>query len=75
MSEKEIIKLADEANIIVNGYAFFKKEDGVSVLNLNNPEHAAFFSINYELIEYSLDEIELDIVKKYLEQSKAFLED
>ena len=34
----DIKTIADMADIIVNGYAFTRKEDGIHVLNLNNPE-------------------------------------
>lgn len=32
----DIKTIADEADIIVNGYAFTRKEDGIHVLNLNS---------------------------------------
>jgi hypothetical protein len=31
----DITTIADKADIIVNGYAFTRKEDGIHVLNLN----------------------------------------
>ena len=37
----DIIKVADEADLIVNGYAFTKSEEGYRILNLNNPEHVS----------------------------------
>lgn len=47
-------QLADEANMIVNGYTFFKKENGIAVLNLKKEEHAALFSFDDELLESSV---------------------
>ena len=38
---KELIKVADEADMIVNGYAFKLKDGHVSILNLNRPDRAA----------------------------------
>lgn len=35
---------ANKADVIIGGYAFFKHELGVRVLNLNNTAHAAVFS-------------------------------
>lgn len=43
MSDEEIKKIAEKADIIVNGYAFFKKNNGITVLNLNIDNHSAFF--------------------------------
>ena len=41
MPEKELQKIADNANFIVSGYAFTKRDDGfVSILNLDHPECA-----------------------------------
>lgn len=39
-----IIEIADAADMIVNGYAFTKDRENLRVLNLNNPEKAAYFS-------------------------------
>ena len=36
----DIKKIADEADMIVNGYAFKRCEDGFRVLNLNKPNKA-----------------------------------
>lgn len=39
MSEKEIISIADNADMIINGFAFTVNEDGfIRVLNLNNTD-------------------------------------
>ena len=35
--------IADKADIIVNGYAFTREEDGIHVLNLNNPDKAVVY--------------------------------
>ena len=40
----DIKELADKADVIIDGYAFFRHEQGVRVLNLNNITHAAVFS-------------------------------
>ena len=37
MSEKELKKIADDAAMIVKGYAFSYKDNKILVLNLNNP--------------------------------------
>jgi len=70
----DIKKLADEADIIINGYAFFKHELGVRVLNLNNTTHAAVFSRENEVLETAMDDIEISIVRDYLERSWKYME-
>ncbi len=41
MTETDIISIADNAKIIVNGYAFTEREDGfISILNLYHPDCA-----------------------------------
>ncbi len=67
-------KLADEADIIINGYAFFKHELGAQILNLNNMVNAAVFSRENEMLETTMDDIELAIVKDYLERSWKYME-
>lgn len=73
MSE-ELIKIADEADIIVNGYAFKRKDEYISVLNLNRPDRAAVLNWNGEVLETSMDDIELSIVQNYLQKNRRYLE-
>ena len=70
----DIKKLADEADVIINGYAFFKHELGVQVLNLNNTVRAAVFSRENEMLETTMDDIEVSIVKEYVERSWKYME-
>lgn len=74
MNIEKIKELADNAEVIICGYAFSKCENGISVLNLNAPDHAAVFSNEGEMLETSMDDIELSIVRDYLEKSKKYME-
>ena len=74
MNNEKIKELADNAEVIICGYAFSKCENGISVLNLNAPDHAAVFSNEGEMLETSMDDIELSIVRDYLEKSKKYME-
>ncbi len=74
MNTEKIKELADNAEVIICGYAFSKCENGISVLNLNAPDHAAVFSNEGEMLETSMDNIELSIVRDYLEKSKKYME-
>lgn len=51
----DIKTIADKADIIVNGYAFTRKEDGIHVLNLNSPDKAVVFSPDGEVLETTMD--------------------
>ncbi|HIV91860.1 MAG TPA: hypothetical protein H9744_09310 [Candidatus Eisenbergiella stercoravium] len=70
-----IIKVADEADMIVNGYAFTRNQENFRVLNLNRPDRAAVFSKNGEVLETSMDDIEISIVKDYLKKNRKFMEE
>ena len=68
-------EVADKADMIINGYAFTKSTEGFKVLNLNNPKKALLLSLNGEILETSMDDIENQIVKYYFNNNKTFLED
>ena len=68
----DIKKLADEADVIVQGYAFIAKGEGITIIDLHRPEHAAYF-YNDELVETSMDEIEAFKVTKLYKDTMLFL--
>ena len=68
-------KVADTADMIVNGYAFSRCPEGIRVLNLNIPEHAVVLSGAGEVLSTSMDNIEIEIVREYFAKNKVFLED
>ena len=73
MSE-ELRQIADRADVIVNGYAFSMGEGCVSVLNLNRPDRAAVMRLNGEVLETSMDDIEIEIVREYLRRNQKYME-
>ena len=70
-----IMEVADAAEIIVNGYAFTKDGNNIKVLNLNRPQKAAYISKSGEVLETSMDDIELDIVLDYYSRNQKYMED
>lgn len=70
-----VIEVADNADVIINGYAFTKCDIGIKVLNLNNPQKAVLFSFDNDILETTMNDIELSIAKKYLISSKKYMED
>ena len=71
----DIKNIADGADIIVNGYAFTREDDGIHVLNLNSPDKAVVFDIKGEVQETTMDDIELSIASRYLKQNLKYMED
>ncbi len=69
----DILKVADDAKMIVNGYAYTPKENQIRVLNLNRPRKAAVLSNDGKIIETTMDDIELEIVKEYFYNNREFL--
>ena len=68
--------IADEADVIIDGYAFIEKDEGrITVVNLNREGHAALVFPSGEVVESSMDEIELAIAMDYLNRAKAYMED
>lgn len=71
----EIEKMAQLADFIVNGYSFIRENGKVRVLNLNATGRAAVLDANGEVLETSMDDIEISIVQAYWEKNKQFAED
>ena len=71
----DIKSIAEKADIIINGYAFTRKNNQIHVLNLNCPDKAVVFSRDGEVQETTMDDIELSIVGRYLRQSLKYMED
>ena len=68
-------EIADQADIIVNGYSFTRQGNVVRVLNLNNPDKASVMNLDGEPLETSMADIEIRIVQEYLAKNLRFLED
>ena len=71
----DILKIADEANLIVNGYAFSKGKDLLRVLNLNRPDSACVLALDGSVLETTMDDIELSIVQDYYTRNRKYLEE
>ena len=68
-------EIADKADVIIRGYAVTKVESGYSVINLNKKNSAAVFSVDCEMLETNMDDIELNIARKYLQRAMLYMED
>ena len=71
----DIKKIADEADVIIDGYAYIRKDQNITIVNLNREGHAALVFPSGEVVETSMDEIELAIAMNYLERARKYMED
>ena len=71
--ENKIKAIADEADLIVNGYAFLKKGDSIKVINLNHTENMAILDIDGSVKSTTMEEIEVDIVLDYYKRNCKFV--
>ena len=71
----DIQTIADNADLIVNGYAFTKCDIGYRVLNINNPQKASVVSPDGNTLETTMDDIEAGIVVDYYLKNKQHMED
>ena len=70
----DLKQFADDAEVIIDGYAFSRYHDGYRVLNLNAPDKAAVFAADTSVLQTTMDDIELHIVAKYLKSSLKYME-
>ena len=70
----KIREIADKADMIVNGYAFTRENGQIRVLNLNNLDKALVLSEDGEVLETTMDDIEIRIVLDYWNSDCEFME-
>ena len=73
MPEK-LKNIADNADAIYNGYAFTRDSGKVRVLNLNADGHAAVITLEGELLETSMDDIEIQLMLDYYARVSKYME-
>lgn len=71
----KIKEIADRADMIVNGYAFTRENNQIKILNLNNLDKALVISEAGEVLETTMDDIEIRIVLDYWSSDRKFMED
>lgn len=76
MSLEETNTIRENANMIVCGYAFTQKDDtNVQVVQLDSPNHALVLSSDGEVLETSMDDVELEIVMGYWRKNQKYMEE
>ena len=78
MHDDKIENIANNANMIIKGYAFSKDENLIRIFNLNDGKSAMVISPDGTMLETNMDEIEQALVltiwnkdSKYMEASNA----
>ncbi|MDO4959885.1 MAG: toxin-antitoxin system, toxin component [Prevotellaceae bacterium] len=72
----DVKNICEAADMIVCGYAFRRIEnENISILQLDIPHHALVLSSNDEVLETTMDDIELDIVKGYWQKNKKYMQE
>ena len=66
--------VADNADMIINGYAFTRDNENIRILNLNNDKKSLYLSKKGKVINTSMDDIEIDIVKYYYNKNSSLME-
>ena len=72
MPEAEAAKIAQSADMIVGGYAMLKHELGVQIVNLHSGS-ALVVSLDYKVLETSMDDLEVALAIDYLTTNRTFL--
>ena len=78
MPDEKIKKIADNADMIVRGYAFTKNGDFIQIFNINDGISAMVIDKDGIMIETNMNEIEQAVVmniwnrdSKYMEKENA----
>lgn len=71
----ELKIIADNADMIINGYAFTKSNNIIRILNLKNPQKSTILNLEGSMLETNMDNIELKIVIDYYKRDKKYMED
>ncbi len=66
-------EIADNANMIVDGYAFTAGESGCRIIDIENPDSAMVVNTEDEVIETTMDDIEIAIVMDLYKGNKRFM--
>ena len=74
MPEAKIEEIANNADMIINNYAFTRKDGTISILNLKHPERAMVISEDGKMLETNMDEIEQVIVLNIWKKDSEYME-
>ena len=73
MPDAKAREVADNADLIVNGYAYTRCANNIRILNLRTGK-AAVVNGSREVIETSMDDIDIALALRYLSDNEQFME-
>ena len=73
MPKAQATKIADAADLIVGGYAMMKHELGFRIVNLNSG-NALIVSKDSNILETSMEDLEVEVAIGYLKTNRSFME-
>ena len=74
MNEEKIRKIADEADMVIRGYAFKKKGDFIHIFNTNDGISAMVITADGMMVESNMDEIEQALVQSIWHRDAKYME-
>ncbi len=75
MPEMMIRKIADEADMIIRGYAFTRDSDLIRIFNLNDKKSAMVITSDGMMLETNMDEIEQALVMNIWRKDSKYMEE
>ena len=73
MPKAQAAKIVDSADLIVGGYAMMNHELGFRIVNLNSG-NALIVSKDYNILETSMEDLEVEVAIGYLKTNRSFME-
>ena len=74
MPDEKIREIADNADMIIRGYAFTRDGDFIRILNLNDGESSMVISPDGTMVETNMDEIEQVLVLNIWNRDSKYME-
>ena len=75
MPEERIKQIADNADMIVRGYAFTREGDLIRVFNTNDGLSATVLTADGAMVGSSMDEMEQALVQSIWQRDSKYMED
>ena len=75
MPEEKLAKICDDADMIIKGYAFKRRDTNIEVFNVNDGFSAMLMTTNGVLLETNMSDIEQTLVKNIWANNSKYMED
>ena len=72
MSEEKAVKIAEAADLVLNGYAVTRDGENFRVVNLNTGK-AAYVMASGALSETNMDEVEAEIACRIVNENRRYI--